>query len=76
MTSEKKIFDFFFFENLTIRLSRQPIKINDLDNIHMVGKGLLQEHFCRTFQNICSNTEVNANFHFSHYKSMETFKLP
>ena len=25
--------------------------------------------FC---QNICSNTEINANFDFSHYKSMET----
>ena len=24
------------------------------------------------FQNICSNIEINANFHFSHYKSMET----
>ena len=24
------------------------------------------------FQNICNNTEMNSNFHFSHYKSMET----
>ena len=24
------------------------------------------------FQNICSNTEINANFHFSHYEYMET----
>ena len=39
----------------------------------MVGKGLFQKHFNKTFfQNICSNTEINANFHFSHYKSMET----
>ena len=40
----------------------------------MVGRGLLQKHFCQTFffQNICSNTKINANFHFSHYKSMET----
>ena len=39
----------------------------------MVGRGLLQKHFCKTFfLNICSNTEINANFHFSHYKSMES----
>ena len=38
----------------------------------MVGRGLLQKYFCKTlFQNICSNTEVNANFLFSHYMSME-----
>ena len=66
---------FFFFENLAFRFPWQPIKISDLDKIHMVGRGLLQKHFCKTFckyfQNICSNTEINANFHFSHYKSME-----
>ena len=28
-----------------------------------------QQSFC---QNICSNTEIKANFHFSHYKYMET----
>ena len=75
MASEKKIFDFFFFfffENLAFRLPWQPIKFSDLDKIHMDGKGLLQKHFCKTFfQNIYGNTEINANFHFSHYKSME-----
>ena len=40
----------------------------------MVGRGLLQKHLCKTFfLNICSNTEINANFHFSHYKSMKTW---
>ena len=29
--------------------------------------------FC---QNICSEIEIKAYFHFPHYKSMETFKLP
>ena len=38
----------------------------------MVGRGLLQEHFCKTFFKISAVTEINANFHFSHYKSMET----
>ena len=55
-----------FFENLAFQLPWQPIQISDLDKIHMVGRGLLQKHFCKTFfQNICSNTEINANFHFS-----------
>ena len=39
----------------------------------MVVRGLLQQHFSKTFcQNIFSNTEINANFHFFHYKYMET----
>ena len=38
-----------FFKNLAFRLPWQPIKISDLDKIHMVGKGLLQKHFCKTF---------------------------
>ena len=57
------------FESLAFRLPWPPIKISDLDKIHMVGTGLIQKHFCKTvFQNICSNTEINANFHFFHYK--------
>ena len=35
-----------FFKNLAFRLPWRPIKISDLDNIHMVGKGLLEKHFC------------------------------
>ena len=38
-----------FFENLAFPLPWQPIKISDLDKIHMVGRGLLQKHFCKTF---------------------------
>ena len=39
----------------------------------MVGSGLLQKHFSKTFVKISAfNTEINANFHFSHYKSIET----
>ena len=34
------------------------------------------EHGLKFFQNICSITEINANFHISHYNSVETFKLP
>ena len=39
--------------------------------IHMFSGGLLKEHFCKTLENIYSETAINANFHFSHYKSME-----
>ena len=56
MASEKKIF-YYFFKHLDFRLPWQPIKISDLGKIHMVGKGLFQKHFCKTFfQNISSNT--------------------
>ena len=52
MASEKKIFK-YFFENLDFRLPWQPIKISDLDKIRMVGRGLLQKHFCKhVFQNL------------------------
>ena len=52
MASEKKIFEFFFFENLAFRLPWQPIKISDFDIICMVGRGLFQEHFCKIFVKI------------------------
>ena len=38
----------------------------------MFGIGLFKEHFCKTLQNICSEIAIQANFHFSHYKSMIT----
>ena len=64
----------FFSKNLAFRLPWQPIKFSDLDKIHMVGKGLLQKHFCKTFFKTSPVTEINACFHFSHYKSMETLR--
>ena len=36
----------------------------------MSGRGLLKKHFCKTFIEI----SVNDNFHFSHYKSMDTLR--
>ena len=75
MASEKIFECYFFFslENLAFRLPWPPIKISDLDKIQMVGRGLLQKYFSIFFfQNICSNTEINANSNFSHYKYMET----
>ena len=57
MASEKKIFEFFFSENLAFRLPWQPIKISDFEKIHMVGRGLFQEHFCKTFVKISTVTQ-------------------
>ena len=61
MASEEKMFE-YFFANLAFRLPWQPIKFRDLDKIHMVGRGLLKEHFCKTFVKISA---MNTNFHFS-----------
>ena len=57
MASEKKIFFFFFLETLAFRLPWPPIKISDLDKIHMVDRGLLQKHFSKTFVKISAVTQ-------------------
>ena len=49
MTSEK-IFE-YLFRKFNI------IKINALDKNHMVCRGLLQEHFCKTFVKISAETQ-------------------
>ena len=36
-------------EKLTFHLQWQLIKFNSLDLIHMVDRGLLKEHYCKTF---------------------------
>ena len=46
-----------FFEYLAFRLPWQPIKISDLDKNHMVGRGLLQKHFCKTVFKISAATQ-------------------
>ena len=59
MASEK-IFECLFvcfFENVAFRLPWPPIKISDLDKIHTVGRGLLQEHFSKTFVKISAVTQ-------------------
>ena len=47
---------FFSLENLAFRLPWPPIKISDLDKIHMVGRGLFQKHFSKTFDKISAVT--------------------
>ena len=54
---EEDFWIFFFFEKLAFRLPWQPIKISDFDKIHMVGRGLLQEHFCKTYVKIAAVTQ-------------------
>ena len=69
---EEVFFFNIFSTNLAFRLPWQPIKISDLDKIHMVGRGLLQKHFCKKKIKYLQKHKINANFHFSHFKSMET----
>ena len=51
---------------------RQPIKSNDLDKSRMKHRGLLDKHYCKKISNIPNDLAEIVNFHFSHYKSMET----
>ena len=69
--SEEKNFE-YFFENLPFMLPCQPIKSSDLDKSRMKHGGLLKKHFCKKKSNIPNDVAEFVNFHFSHYKSMET----
>ena len=46
------VFLIFCFANVAFWLPWQPIKFSSLDKIHMIGRGLLKEHFCKTFVKI------------------------
>ena len=51
---------------------RQPIKSSDLDKSRVKHGGLLNKHFCKKKSNIPNDLAKIVNYHFSHYKSMET----
>ena len=51
---------------------QQPIKLSDLDKSRMKHEGLLNKHFFKKKSNIPNDLAEIVNFHFSHYKSMET----
>ena len=53
---------------------RQPIKSSDLDKSRVKHGGLLNKHFCKKKSNIPNDLAKIVNFHFSHYKSMETLR--
>ena len=48
MVSEEMGFD-FISTNLAFQLPWRPIKFSGLDKIHMLGRGLLKEHFIKIF---------------------------
>ena len=63
----------FFVENLPFMSPRQPIKSSDLDKSRVKHGGLLNKHFCnKKKSNIPNDLAKIVNFHFSHYKSVET----
>ena len=64
MASDEMMFE-NLFTNLAFLLPCQAIKFSGLDRTNMFGRGLLKEHFCKSF------VKINAYFYFSHYKSME-----
>ena len=73
LTASEEKFLNIFFKNLAFMLQWQPIKFSNLDKIHMNPRGLHKKRFSKNKNlNICSETAKIANFHFSHYKSMET----
>ena len=43
---------FYFFSSLAFRLPWQPIKFSGLDKNAVFGRGLLKEHFYKTFVKI------------------------
>ena len=49
---------------------QQPIKIKDYDKTCKKRQTLLNKHFCKNKIQVSSGKM--ADFHFSHYKSMET----
>ena len=52
---------------------RQPIKSSDLDKSRVKHGGLLNKHFCKKKKSNNPNDLAKiVNFHFPHYKSMET----
>ena len=48
MASEEVIFK-NLFANIAFLLPWQPIELSSLDKMHMFGRGLLKEHFCKSF---------------------------
>ena len=63
----------YFFLKFTLYVAPQPIKLSDLDKSRMKHGGLLNKHFCNKKNSKIPNDLADiVNFHFSHYKSMET----
>ena len=61
-----------FFKKLPFMWPRQTIKLGNLDKSRMKHGRLLNKHFCRKKIKYPQRLGRIVNFHFSHYKSMET----
>ena len=48
LKSSEKI-DFDFFHKFSLLVAMATNQISGLDKIHMLGRGLLKEYFCKTF---------------------------
>ena len=55
-------------------LPRQPIKLSNSDKSLMKCEELFNKHFCKNKILLSPMRVEISNFHFSHYKSMETIK--
>ena len=71
-----------FFRKFNILVAMATNPLNQSNSavwkkfIYMLGRGLLKEHFCKTFiKYICSETTINASFHISHYMSMIAIRV-
>ena len=70
MVSEKTIFE-YFLKDLPFMSSRQSVKLSDLDKSRMKRGGQHNKQSRKTKNNDLAEI---ANFHFSHYMTMETYK--
>ena len=73
-------FNIFRKFNILVAMATNPLNQSNSavwkKFIYMLGRGLLKEHFCKTFiKYICSETTINANFHISHYMSMIAIRV-
>ena len=71
MVSEKKNLD-YFFKKITLYVAQSTNQIKRFGQKSLKHGGLLNKHFCKKKSNIPNDLAEIVNFHFSHYKSMET----
>ena len=67
LTVSEKILFYLFAKKNPFLWPWQPIKFSDLDKSLMKCRELLNKHFCKKNPTIPIETEINVNFHFSHY---------
>ena len=68
---KKKNFEYSFSQKFALYVAPSTINLSNLDKSRMKHGGLLNKHCCKK-SNIPKGLAEIVNFHFSHYKSMET----